>query len=212
MAGRGGHQPQSPLFEAASLGETFRLEDLIKAGKNDVNQPDAKGFTALHVAITTGNTDCVQILIQKGKANVNVKDRDQTTPLHLAAQKGNYNAVVLLLEAGASVTATDKLLNTPLHLVAAGSGGGGGGYDGVSGGGRDSSAAVTEALLKAGSSLNQSNSAGRTALHLAAKARKVSVVEVLRNHGADTTKKDTMGLTAAQHAEDNQAIQALLRG
>lgn len=41
---------QSPLMQAASMGQTLRIESLIEKGEN-VNWQDAKGFSVLHAAI-----------------------------------------------------------------------------------------------------------------------------------------------------------------
>ncbi|XP_043472528.1 ankyrin-1-like [Leptopilina heterotoma] len=50
------------------------------------------------------------------KVNDETEDHDQT-PLHFAVQNGNVEIIKILLEKGAVVNATNKELNTPLHIA-----------------------------------------------------------------------------------------------
>jgi ankyrin repeat protein len=55
----------------------------------DVNAPDAKGRTALILAIQRGRLDAVKMLLSHG-ANPNKADAHGTTPMSAAYSRGNY--------------------------------------------------------------------------------------------------------------------------
>lgn len=55
----------SPVMQAASNGETFRLKSLIEKGEK-VNDGDKKGFTPLHAAVN-GNSNIIPLRLTRGK-------------------------------------------------------------------------------------------------------------------------------------------------
>ena len=57
-----------------------------------LNQADASGWTALHVAVIHNDIEIVQILLAKG-ANVNLKDAYSLSPLAYAR---HYNAKLVV--------------------------------------------------------------------------------------------------------------------
>ena len=69
-------------------------------------------------------------------------------------------------------------------------------------------------LLQAGATVDAVSNAGRTALHGAAYAGKIQVVEALLNAGADKAVKDRYGDTALDDAQrrNHPAIVKLLGG
>jgi len=194
-------------MQAASMGETFRLKNLLEKGEK-VDSQDSQGFTALHSAISGGWKDCVELLVNKGKANVNLKDKEGTTPLHLAATMQDDEMVACLLKAGASVNAEDKM-GTPLHRCAVGNDSQG--HDGISSGIKaGNSAKVAKLLLEAGAKVNAANRTGRTPLHLAAQKNDAQLAQALLAHGANKTAKDTLGMTPYNFAEGKNQIKQLL--
>lgn len=87
----------SPAFLAAGSGRSVLLT-LIKNGA-DINLPDEKGRTPLHVSLENGHIFVIKILIEHN-ATVNSKDKEGKTPLHLASNLGNLNAASILLKRG----------------------------------------------------------------------------------------------------------------
>lgn len=83
----------------------------------DVNDKNAEGLTALHVAAFLGADRAIDVLISEG-AEVNELDKDNRTPLHLAAYEGRAKAVEILLRRGANIEAREKTNGmTALHLA-----------------------------------------------------------------------------------------------
>ena len=79
-------EPELDVFEAAALGDTERLMQLVgeDAGATARKSPD--GFTPLHLAAFFGHLDAVKILLAAG-ADVSIPaDNDmKVLPLHSAA-------------------------------------------------------------------------------------------------------------------------------
>ena len=57
-------------------------------------------------------------------------------------------------------------------------------------------------LLSKGADINGTNSAGQTALHVAAKTGYLQTVKLLVSHGADRSIRDKVGKTAADYTAD----------
>ena len=76
----------SPLIEAASMGDTEKVQTLLAQGA-DVNAKDNDGFTALMMAAVYGHIDIVHALLTKA-ADVNATDNDGSTALIAVASAG----------------------------------------------------------------------------------------------------------------------------
>lgn len=134
----------TPAFLAASFGRSVLLT-LIKNGA-DINVPDEKGRTPLHVSLENGHIFVIKILIEHN-ATVNSKDKEGKTPLHLASKLGNLNAASILLKANAIVNAADSNRCTPLHYC--------------------TSSVLLKLLIKNGAFVNSKDAYGKTPLHKA---------------------------------------------
>ncbi|MFT4314830.1 MAG: ankyrin repeat domain-containing protein [Wolbachia pipientis] len=85
--------------------KTVRL--LVEKGVN-VNAADARGYTALHLAVTEKRLEIVRELIKSG-ANANAEEYgNKCTPLHLACMVGKVEVVKELVEAGAEIEQEDE--------------------------------------------------------------------------------------------------------
>lgn len=113
------------LHGAAKLGDAEAAENLLKEGA-EVNAKDARGITALGVAVGFNKLAVIQVLLSAG-ADVTLTDAKGNTPLHYAAGYGRKDAAELLLEAGAQIGALndDELtpadaakMNREMHMVA----------------------------------------------------------------------------------------------
>ncbi|XP_013378957.1 cortactin-binding protein 2-like [Lingula anatina] len=105
------------LHEATREENVGWLQQLLTAGKCEINEQAWDGNTPLHEAAWCGHTQCVKLLLQHG-ADTTMRDRDGRTPLHEAACNGRTQCARLLLQQGADTRIQDKSGRTPLHLAA----------------------------------------------------------------------------------------------
>ena len=96
-------------FDAAAVGDTTLLGDLLAEDQSGVDAWSADGFTALHFAAFLGGPEVVRLCINAG-ADVGAIARNamQVQPLHSAAANGNVESCRLLLEAGADPNARQQ--------------------------------------------------------------------------------------------------------
>jgi ankyrin repeat protein len=112
--------PQLDIFEAAGLGHTERVIELISERPELVNSWCADGLTPLHFACFYGQHEVVRSLLAYGARPCDrARSQGGPTPLHQAASTGQRDTAELLLEHGAEVDARDQQGCTPLHLAAA---------------------------------------------------------------------------------------------
>jgi uncharacterized protein len=147
--------PPLDVFDAAAVGRTRGLEELLDGEPGLVTSWSKDGFTALHLAAFFGEEEAVKILLERG-ADVNVVSRNPNivvTPLHSAAAGSHPGVVKLLLEAGADVNAAQDRGFTPLHSAA-----------------NNDDRESAEALLAAGADPTLTTDDGKTAADLAGEA------------------------------------------
>jgi ankyrin repeat protein len=107
------------VFEAAALGRSTRLQQLLAEDPALANAFADDGFQPLGLASFFGHVDAVRVLLGHG-AEVNSASRNQmqVMPLHSAAATHDPDArlaiVQLLLEAGADPNARQQDEYTPL--------------------------------------------------------------------------------------------------
>jgi ankyrin repeat protein len=111
--------PRLDIFEAAAVGKTERLRELLDQDPSLANAWAADGFQPLGLASFFGHFDAVQFLVEHG-AEVNSASRNQmkVMPLHSAAAAQDpdtrYKLAELLLESGADPNARQQDEFTPL--------------------------------------------------------------------------------------------------
>lgn len=102
---------QSPVFEAARMGDSAMLRNLVRHGA-DLNAESRWGYlgdTPLAYAARRGDLRAAQLLIEAG-ADVNHRSSNGTTPLHnaLYAESHRLEIVKLLLAHGADPDVKDN--------------------------------------------------------------------------------------------------------
>jgi uncharacterized protein len=111
--------PKLDVFEAAVVGRTDRLRELLDEDPDLANAWAGDGFQALGLASFFGHVEAARLLVERG-AEVNSASRNdmKVMPLHSAAATGDpdtrYELAKLLLEHGADPNARQQDDYTPL--------------------------------------------------------------------------------------------------
>ena len=110
-------EPSDPVAEAAALGRTSQLRQLLASGSS-ANAHDRIGFTALVHAARNGQVPAIQVLIASG-ADPNLEaGRNGWTPLLHAIHTNQIESVTALLALGADVDASGRSGITPVTMAA----------------------------------------------------------------------------------------------
>ncbi|CAB1336564.1 unnamed protein product [Coregonus sp. 'balchen'] len=220
-------QGYTPLHAAAASGHIDIVKYLLRLGAEVsvefkwLDEPNAFGNTALHVACYTGQEAVANELVNHG-ANVNQPNRSGYTPLHLAASKegksplhmaaihGRFTRSQILIQNGGEIDSVDKYGNTPLHVAAK--------YGHellistlMTNGQLYSivSSMSKEHVLSAGFDINIPDNFGRTCLHAAASGGNVECLNMLLSSGTDLNQRDKSG-SCLEHLLDNGADPSLV--
>jgi uncharacterized protein len=97
--------PPLDVFDAAAVGRTRGLEELLDGEPELVGAWSPDGFTALHLAAFFGQEDAAKVLLDRGAdARVVSRHREiQVAPVQSAGAGGHDAIVRLLLERGAAL-------------------------------------------------------------------------------------------------------------
>ena len=112
-------RPDLTLFEAAAVGDTGRVRELLSLEPDSVGGWSPDGFTALHLAAFFGHEPVAAALLERG-AEVGAVARNpiRVQALHSAAAGGHTAVARLLLEHGADPNARQEGGFVPLHAAA----------------------------------------------------------------------------------------------
>uniref|UniRef100_A0A665W7J9 SOCS box domain-containing protein n=3 Tax=Echeneis naucrates TaxID=173247 RepID=A0A665W7J9_ECHNA len=164
----------TPLHEACIQAHPMCTRLLLEAGAQ-VNVRTIHGSTPLCNACASGSLECAKLLLEYG-AKVNPSLTALTaSPLHEACIRGNVEVVRLMIASGAQLEAYDVHFGPPLHITCA----------------KGHMDCVRE-LLIAGANVN-SKKFHETALHHAARAHMVDMIELLVEFGANVYASDNLG-------------------
>jgi ankyrin repeat protein len=97
--------PPLDAFDAAAVGRTRGLEELLEAEPELTRAWSPDGFTALHLAAFFGQEDAARLLLGRG-ADPRIVSRHReirVAPVQSAAASGHDAIVRLLLESGAEL-------------------------------------------------------------------------------------------------------------
>jgi uncharacterized protein len=97
--------PPLDVFDAAAVGRTRGLEELLEADPELARAWSPDGFTALHYAAFFGQEDAARVLLDHGAAPrvVSTHREIRVAPVQSAAAGGHDSIVRLLLEHGAEL-------------------------------------------------------------------------------------------------------------
>ena len=112
-------RPELDVFEAAAVGESERVHELLASDPARVHAWSDDGFTPLHLACFFDHPELVESLLAAG-ADVAAVARNpmRVQPLHSAAAGAGARVVAALLERGAEVNARQQGGFVPLHAAA----------------------------------------------------------------------------------------------
>jgi ankyrin repeat protein len=155
------------IFEAASVGDTERVRQLVAGSPELVNAYAPYGFFPLGLATFFGHLETVKALLASG-ADVNLQSREtmKVSALHSATAAGRLDIARLLLEAHADPNAKAAQDFRPLHEAAA-----------------RGHMEFAAALLSAGADINARTADGKTPLAFAVEHQKEEMAEFLRARG-----------------------------
>lgn len=170
------------LLLTEGSGSSTMFQYLLDHGaKPDV--PDYYGRTCLRVCIfrhdLRRDLRLCEILLRSGMVDVNERDSEGDTPLHWIFYFPNapLELVTLLLDHGANVNEQNKHSESPLYAACL-----------------VGNVPAARVLLDYKADINDDEDVfGRTALHAAVEARKVELVKLLVERGADVYRRDKRG-------------------
>lgn len=181
------------LYDAAPTATLDALKWLVDNGANPKDVSESDNFTLLQQVALRPTIERMQYFLNAGLDPLE-RSRDGRTVLHVAAQGGlDHEVLALLLSKGLKVTDADLSGRLPLHYAAVNSIG---------------------VLLAAGAQIDAKDTRGMTALHVAAKEGRKSIVTELLKHSASVFVVDNQGMTplhyAAMMSNADEVIDALL--
>jgi len=165
---------------ALRTGDVETIKPLVLAGI-DINYPNSKGITPLHVVAQEGHVAVAQILLQNG-ANLHARYDDLWTPLHLAAQNGHLEMTTLLINYGGRVLGPKDDFS-PLHFAA-----------------QEGYLDIAQLLLTHDADVSARYHNGWTPLHLAAQEGHTPMVTLLLESGAPINAMTAQGFTPLHSA------------
>ncbi|WP_448134722.1 ankyrin repeat domain-containing protein [Stenotrophomonas rhizophila] len=173
------HRGMTPLLAATRDSWHGRPEAVMTLLANgaDSRAVDSDGNTPLHHAARSSDPG-VAALLRDAAAEVDALNNDSWSPLAVACQVGNWRLARFLLERGAKTEPAD---GTPVLLAAAGT--------------EEDDPAGVQLLLKHKARADARDRQRRSALHEAALAGHVDIIDVLLAAGANLESRDALSRT-----------------
>ena len=168
----------TPLSHAISHKHVEVVKVLVNNGVD--KEQLQNGETPLQKAIVNGASDIVKVLVNAG-VNLETPNKSQDTPLQNAIWRGHVEIILTLLEAGANVLPSKW---TPLHIAAL----------------KGDSEAIKTILHQTPAIIDNQDSIGCTALHIASEQGRCKAVKMLCDQGCDKNKVDEHKQTALHKA------------
>jgi ankyrin repeat protein len=159
------------VFDAAALGEVFRLEEVLRVDPSLADAVAADGFTPLGLAAFFRRRTAVRILVGRGaKVDRQSENAQHVAPIISAVAGGDADVVRELLDAGADVGSRQEGGYMALHSAAAGG-----------------DEAIVRLLLEYGADPAARTEAGQTAQDIARDRGKTRAAELLASAAAPPT-------------------------
>ena len=185
----------TPLHWACRGCHMDMVRMLISEFQADTTLQDKWGNTPLHRAASHGRGEVALTLITEFGCDANLPNNNGCTSLHKACENG-HASVVRMVGKYASVLATTRNGDTPLHIAAA----------------RGHKECV-DALLQLNAPIMLGNADGKTALHIACEKGHASIVKIVGKKASliATTKDGDTPLHIAAAMGHEECVEALLQ-
>ncbi|PYO63414.1 MAG: hypothetical protein DMD28_02270 [Gemmatimonadetes bacterium] len=158
--------PELDIFDAASVGRTARVAELLDRDPSLANAFSGDGFFPLALAAFFGFPETVRLLLARGAdASQVARNPMKIQALH-SAVTGSFDSVKLLVEAGAPVNGKQDKGWTPLHEAV-----------------NRNDLEMTRYLVAHGADPRLQNDEGKSAIGLAADKGFGEVLKVLKGAG-----------------------------
>jgi uncharacterized protein len=159
--------PELDIFDAASVGRTARVAQLLDQDPALVNAYSRDGFFPLGLAAFFGHPETVRLLLARG-ADVTQVARNpmRIQALHAAVAGRSREAVQFIVEAGAPINAQQQEGWTALHEVV-----------------HQENLELTRYFLAHGADPKLQNDAGKSAIGLAADQGSQDILKLLKGQG-----------------------------
>ena len=158
--------PELDIFDAASVGRTARVAELLDRDPSLVNAFSGDGFFPLALAAFFGFPETVRLLLARGAdASQVARNPMKIQALH-SAVTGSFDSVKLLVDAGAPVNGKQDKGWTPLHEAV-----------------NRNDLEMTRYLVAHGADPRLQNDEGKSAIGLAADKGFGEVLKVLKGAG-----------------------------
>jgi uncharacterized protein len=159
--------PALTIHEAAAVGRTARVRELLHEDAALVSSWSPDGFTPVHLAVFFGHPEVARILLDAGAAVSAVSRNGMAVqPLHSATAGRDVATVEALLDAGAPVDAVSHGGFTALHDAA-----------------QNGDRGIVEVLLARGADVTMRDDRGRTARDLAEENGHTEVARAIEEAG-----------------------------
>ena len=161
------YKQKRDIFEAASIGDTETIKQLLDKTPGLLNSFSPDGFTPLGLAAYFGYLSPVKLLLDKG-ANPNIASNNQfkVAPIHSACAISNFDIAALLIRHGADVNAKQMQGVTALHSAA-----------------HNGQTKLSKLLIDNGADINAKMDNGQTPLFMANEQNFQETAELIIKHG-----------------------------
>jgi uncharacterized protein len=177
----------TPFHRACSAGKLEKVQAILQAQPDRLNEPDRFGVCPAQYAAGWGRLPVLEYLIAQG-ADINQAQKGWT-PLTLACAAGNQAVFDLLLSHNAQINPPSGV--PPLHAAV-----------------NQARMEMTKVLLAKGANVNQPGQDDVTPLHLAAWRAHLALIQILLEAGADKDAKDNQGLTPRDYTKQERHPEA----
>ncbi|KAL8835310.1 MAG: hypothetical protein Q9170_003365 [Blastenia crenularia] len=168
--------PQSAFIKAFSHNSWDEVEELLaKQSDLDVDVPNEKGRSAIHLAAEWPKSDALQLLLTHG-ANPNLNTPNRNTAISIASAHGHVEHIKLLLESGADLEHRNLKGWTPLLRSV-----------------HDQKSDALQFLIDAGADVKAVLNNGRDAMHIAVRGKDTISIKILMASKVDYLRPDNYG-------------------
>lgn len=153
---------EAPIIDAVNEGSVDKVNVALLDGAS-VHARSANGTPIIVLAVAADSLDVVKVLIENGARPDDKSKKDETSPLTLAAANGNLAIVTYLLDHKADIDEPGALRETAIIKAA-----------------RFQRVEVAKLLVERGANLDETDSAGATAVEIAQRSGSKELIAALK--------------------------------